>query len=75
MLPGCGSSTARDGAARKSWAATAELLLAEWRRGDLPDRYTADTLRLAAEQLGDRRFARVADDVERGDRNARLAPP
>jgi hypothetical protein len=79
ILAGCGGWTGRDDPARRSsqrsWAATADLLLAEWRKGHVPDRYTADTLRLAGEQLADRRVARAADAVERGDRDARVAPP
>jgi hypothetical protein len=75
ILVGCGPSTAHDDRARRSWAATADLVLAEWRQGHVPDRYTADTLRLAGEALADRRFARTADAVERGDRDARLVPP
>jgi hypothetical protein len=75
MLVGCGSPAASDARARRSWDATAQLLLAEWRRGHVPDRYTADTLRVAAAALDDRRPARAADAVERGDHDVRLAPP
>jgi hypothetical protein len=75
MIAACGTSAARDETARRSWTATADLLIAEWRRGHLPDRYTADTLRVAGDAMKDRRFARAADTVERGDRDARLMPP
>jgi hypothetical protein len=75
ILVGCGSSAGDDAMQRRSWTATADLLLTEWRRGHLPDRYTADTLRFAGDELADRRFERTADAVARGDRDARLVPP
>jgi hypothetical protein len=74
VLAACGGSAARQDAERRSYEATAHYVIDAWREGKLPARYTADTLRTIAEQLGDRGMSAAADAVERGDPRAAGAP-
>jgi hypothetical protein len=67
-LAACGGSDESRRLTRRSWIATARLAEEGWRDGRLPRRYAADTLHLAARELGDASYDRTADAVERGER-------
>ncbi len=62
-----------DATERASWAATARMVVDAWRRGAVPTRYAADTLRLVARRLDDAEIGRTADRIASGDRD--VAPP